>query len=251
MKRFTTLLFGVLLSALAMAEEDCSIDLQYDFEVSSHALEVSRESKTLYQVLQGGQLNVRGEAVELDGEQAELAQEYAGEVAALILQWVELIPRALELAEVTVAGAFTAAFGEDSAPVTTSARVLALARETFERSVTVEDGAYSISMTEFNSLEETMGEELTEEMEDALMSSLGSLIIEFGQAVVSSEGSFEERMTAFGARIDVMDKELGRLDEELEDISRDLCAGKRKVRKLEQRVEKEIPELAEYMLFAR
>jgi len=106
-------------------------------------------------------------------------------------------------------------------------------------------------MTEFNSLEETMGEELTEEMEDALMSSLGSLIIEFGQAVVSSEGSFEERMTAFGARIDVMDKELGRLDEELEDISRDLCAGKRKVRKLEQRVEKEIPELAEYMLFAR
>jgi len=251
MKRFTILLFGVLLSALATADDDCSIDLQYDIQVSTQALKVSNESEALYQILQGGQLSVRGEAVELTDDQTVLTEEYAGEVAALILQWVALIPRALEVAEEAMAGAFTAAFGADSAPVTTSAKALALARETFERSVTVEDGVYSISMTEFNDIEETMGEELTEEIEDAIMSSLGSLFVEFGQAVVSTEGSFEERMGAFGARIDMVDKELGRLGAELEDTSAELCAGRRKVQKLEQRVVKEIPELADYLLFAR
>jgi len=250
MKRFTTLLFGVLLSALATADDDCSIDLQYDIQVSTQALKVSNESEALYQILQGGQLSVRGEAVELTDDQTVLAEEYAGEVAALILQWVELIPRALEVAEVSVTGAFTAAFGADSAPVTTSAKALALARETFERSVTVEDGVYSISMTEFNNIEETMGEELTEEIEDAIMSSLGSLFVEVGKAMVSTDGSFEQRMDAFGARMDRMGAELDRMGEELEDTSEELCAGQKKVQKLEQRVAKEIPELADYLLFA-
>lgn len=249
MKRLTIFLFGILLSTLAMAEEECSLDLQYDIQVSSQALKVSRDNQELYQILQGGQLAVTGEPVKLSANQAALAEEYAGEVAVMVLQWVELVPQALEVARVAVTGAFTAAFGEDSAPVTTSAKALALAGETFERSVSVEDGVYSISMTEFNNIEDTLEEELSEEIEDAIMSSLGSVFVEVGKAMMSTDGSFEEQMTAFGERMDRMGQELDIMGESLEDTADQLCSGMKRVQQLEQRVEKEIPELADYTLF--
>ncbi len=249
MKHFTALIFGIFLSSLAAAEE-CSIDLKYNIQVSSELLSVSDETDTIYEIRQGGLLEVKGEAIELDDTQRALAEEYAGEVAALVPQWIALVSSALTVAEESLAVAFSAAFGEDSSAVVKSTQAMASARERFEASSSAEDGVYSISVFALNDLDGAFDEEFSEDIEDAVMASLGSVFIEIGKTLMSSEANFEERMDSFGKRMNVMGEELESMGEELQETAEELCAGMEKVQKLEQQLMKEVPELAGYPLFA-
>ena len=248
MKHFTVLIFGILLSALAVADE-CTVDLNYNIQVSSEALIVSDETETIYEIRQGGLLSVKGESVDLDEEQMALAEEYAGEVAVLVPQWIALVSSALTVAEQALEVAFTALFGENSAAVSKSTEALANARARFEASSSVEDGVYSISVTAFDSVGGAFDEEFDEEIEDAVMASLGSVFVEIGKALMSPEADFGESMEAFGERMDVMGEELEAMTEGLEGTAEELCKGMKKVEKLEKKVMKEIPELADYQLF--
>ncbi|MBE9537613.1 MAG: DUF2884 family protein [Proteobacteria bacterium] len=249
MKYLTVLVFGLFISALATASE-CTIDLQYDIEVSSKALRVSDQTETIYEIRQGGWLSVKGEPVELDDEQRALAEEYAGEVAALVPQWMELVSTALTVAEKSLKVAFSAAFGEESEAVAKSGEALASARERFEASSSAEDGVYSISVFALNDLDGAFDEEFSEDIEDAIMASLGSIFIEIGKALISSDSDFDESMESFGNRMDLMGEELESMSDGLEETAEELCDGMRKVQKLERKLMKEVPELAGYQLFA-
>jgi hypothetical protein len=248
MKHFTVFFLGILLSGLAVAGE-CTIDLKYDIKVSSKALTVSNESGIIYEIQAGGLLAVKGEPIELDENQRALAEEYAGEVAVLVPQWITLVSSALTVAEKSLEVAFGAAFGEESAAMTKSAQAVASARERFESSSSAEDGVYEISVFAFNDMEGAFDEEFSEDLEDAIMASLGSVFIEIGKTLISSDADFDARMNDFAKRMDTMGEVLESMGEELGETAGELCSGMRKVQKLEQRIMKEIPELADYQLF--
>ena len=57
-------------------------------------------------------------------------------------------------------------------------------------------------------------------------------------------------MDSFGKRMNVMGEELESMGEGLEETAEELCAGMERVQKLEHKLMKEIPELADYQLFA-
>jgi hypothetical protein len=249
MKRFTLFIFGLLLSSSALASE-CTIDLNYNIEVSSEALTVSDETETIYTIAQGGLLTVKGQSVALNQEQRTLAEEYAGEVAALVPQWIALVSDALSVAEESLGVAFTAAFGEGSAAVTKVTQALASARERFEASSSAQDGVYSISVLAFNDEEGAFGEEFNEDLEDAVMASLGSAFAEIGKTLIASEGSFNERMESFSQRMELMGDELDSMGEGLEEIAETLCDGMKNVQKLERKLRKEVPELEDYQLLS-
>ncbi len=248
MKHFTVLIFGILLSALVAADE-CTVDLNYNIKVSSTALTVSGKSETIYEIGQGGLLSVKGASVALNEGQLALAEEYAGEVAVLVPQWITLVSSALTVAEQALNVAFTALFGEDSEAVSRSTVALANARERFENSSSVENGVYSISVTAFDSVGGAFDEEFDEEIEDAVMASLGAVFLEVGKTLLSSEADFDDSLANFGSRMDHMGEELEAMGAGLEGAAKELCQGMRRVQKLEQRVMEEIPELADYQLF--
>jgi hypothetical protein len=81
------------------------------------------------------------------------------------------------------------------------------------------------------------------------MASLGSVFIEIGKTLISSDADFDARMNDFAERMDTMGEVLESMGEELGETAGELCSGMRKVQKLEQRIMKEIPELADYQLF--
>lgn len=248
MKHFAVFFFGILLSGLAVAGE-CTIDLKYDIKASSEALTVSNESGIIYEIQAGGLLTVKGEPIELDENKRALAEEYAGEVAALVAQWIALVSSALTVAEESLEVAFGAAFGEESAAVTKSTQAMASARERFEASSSAEDGVYEISVFAFNDMEGAFDEEFSEDIEDAIMASMGAVFVEIGKTLISSDAGFDESMESFGKRMDIMGGELESMGEELEGTAEELCSGMRRIQKLEQQIMKEIPELAGYRLF--
>lgn len=249
MKHLAILICAALLSTLAVADE-CTVDLNYNLRVSSEFLSVSDESQIIYEIHQGGVLTVKGQAVALDEQQSALAEEYAGEVAVLVPQWIALVSSALTVAEEGLRVAFTAVFGEDSAATIKSTEALKNARIRFENSSSVEDGVYSISVSEFTSGGGAFDEEFDEEIEDAVMASMGSIFVEIGKTLLSSDEDFEDTMESFGERMENMGRELEVMGEGLEATVDELCDSMRKVQKLERKVMREIPELADYPLFA-
>lgn len=249
MKHLAVVIFAVLLSTLAVADE-CTVDLNYNLRVSSEFLSVSNEREVVYEIHQGGVLTVKGQAVDLDEEQSALAEEFAGEVAVLVPQWITLVSDALTVAEDGLRIAFTAIFGEDSAATIKSTEALKNARIQFENSSSVEDGVYSISVSEFTHGGGAFDEEFDEAIEDAVMASMGSIFVAIGKTLLSSDEDFEDTMESFGERMEKMGRELEVMGEGLEATVDELCDGMRKVQKLERKVMRKIPELADYALFA-
>ncbi len=245
MKRVALLLCGVLLSTASMADEECSVDLRHDLRVTSESLEVSSEGKTLYEIRRGGHLSVKGKPVELTGEQQELAGDYAGDVAAVVVQWIELVSNALEVVGKSLGAAFGEAFGPDSPAAVNSARAVAKAKEKFDGMTKAEDGVFRLSLEQFNEL----GDSLGEDVESAIATSMGSLFVEIGKAMMPGEGSFGERMEAFGNRMDRMGHELEQMGDILEDTGAALCEDMKEIRQREKQLLKGIPELSPYPLF--
>jgi hypothetical protein len=248
MKYLAILIIGMFFSSLALSDE-CTIDLKYDIRVSSEFLEVSDNDGVVYEIKQGGDLTVKGVPVDLDEQQRELAEEYAGEVAAMVPQWINLVSDALTVAEEAIRVAFSAVFGDDSAAVEKSTQALARAREKFENSSSVEDGVYNISVTSFHDEDGAFDEEFSEEIEDIVMSSVGSLFIELGKTLMSSEENFEQSREEFGERMDRMGDELETMGDELEKTASKLCSDMEHARELEDELSDQIPQLKDYHLF--
>ena len=248
MKHLAIFILGMVLSSLASTEE-CSVDLNYNIRVSSEFLEVSDASEVQYLIRQGGLLSVKGVPVVLNEEQKTLAENYAGEVGALVPQWILLVSNALGVAEEAIRVAFGAAFGDDSEAAKKSTQALASARERFENSSNVEDGVYSIMVDSFGGVDGAFDEEFSEEIEDAVMASIGTIFLQVGKALLSSDEEFEGSMEAFGERMDRMGEELEGMGEALEETAQELCNGVHKVQRLEKQLAEEIPQLANYPLF--
>ena len=247
MKRVIPLLCALLLAPASLAAEECRVELRNDFRVSSKALEVSSVGDTLYVIRQGGELSVGGEAVTLDTEQRDLAEQYAGDVGALASQWVELVSEALGLVGESLERALGEAFGGDSDAAAQTGIAIARAREKFDSMTRPEDGVYTVSAYEFNELGEVLGEEI----EEAVKVSVGALLIEIGETLSSGEGSFQDRMEAFGQRMELMGGKLEHMGASLEETADRLCTELRALQKLERKVADEIPELEDYPLFSR
>ncbi|MFT5710375.1 MAG: hypothetical protein ACI8QT_001069 [Halioglobus sp.] len=248
MKHLAILIIGIFFSSLALSD-DCSIDLNYDIRVSSQFLEVSGKDGVVYEIKQGGDLTVKGVPVDLNEQQKELTQTYAGEVAAMVPQWINLVSKALSVAEEAIQVAFSAAFGDDSAAVEKSTQALARAREKFESSSSVDDGVYTIAVNSLNDVDGAFDEDFSEELEDIVMSSVGLLFVELGKVLISSDKDFEQSMKAFSERMDRMGDELKTMGGELEKTASKLCDDMQHAQALEDELSDKIPQLKGYGLF--
>jgi len=248
MKHLLVFVLATLLSTLAVAKE-CTIDLNYTIRVSSEFLEVSDEKEVIYKIVQGGALAVKGEPVDLSAQQKRLTEEYAGEVAALVPQWINLVSSALAVAEKAIKVAFEVSLDDEDSAASQSARALASVRARFEENTSAEKGIYSISVTSFNDIDGAFSEGLDDEIEDIVASSLGSVFAELAKTMMSSEDTFAQRIEALGERMDRMGQALEGLGQSLEDTAQEVCAGVKKIRAMEEPLAREIPRLAAYRLF--
>jgi hypothetical protein len=245
MKKLALLLTGMLLSTTTAAYEQCHSQLQYDIRVSSEALQVSERGKTLYEIREDGFLSIAGEELDLNSDQRELTEQYAGEIAALVPRWIHMVSDALTLAEDSLKLALGDAFGKDSAAVEKSTRALREARESFEQKARPEDGVFTLYASEYNDVVDGMEEEL----EGVFKSALGAVLSEIGSAITSSDRSFAEKMEAFGQNMKNFGREVGAAGQALEETGQALCASMKDIRKLERDVSRQIPQLSEYPLF--
>jgi hypothetical protein len=242
------MLGSLCLSSIAAAV--CDVSLLHDIRVSSKGLTVSDGGVPVFEIRQGGLLSIEGADVQLSEEQRDLVEEYAGDVGALLPQWILGVSDSLAMVEKSLESALTTAFGADSVPVQKSALAMAKARHKFEEYTSASDGEYSISSGVFNNIEDSFGEEFSEEMEEAVLSSLGSVFAEVGKAMMSSPKNFDARMSDFTDRMSEVGHDLGVMGDSMEHTGDILCGETMRMQTLEKRVARKVPALAQYPLFA-
>jgi hypothetical protein len=232
----------LLLSQATSADSECDVELQQDLRVSSESLQVYSESTLLYEIRQGGYLNIDRQELELKEEQRKLAEHYAGQVAAWAAQWIELASSTIEFMGESLELALTEAFGKDSPAVLKSGHALEKIKADFDRIAKSEDGSYFISAQDFDELEDSFSEDL----EADIGAALDTIFTEMSKKLVSGEGSFLERLKEFITRADRVGQELEQQARVLAERSRTLCEEMKEIRKLEKSVSREIPQLAPY-----
>ncbi len=245
MKKLALLLTGLLLPTTTLAYDQCHAQLHYDIRVSSAALQVSDQGKALYEIREDGFLSIGGEDLDLNAKQRKLAEQYAGEIAALTPRWIHMVSDALTLAESSLQLALGDAFGKDSDAVEKSTRALREARESFEHKARPEDGVFTLYASEYNDVIDG----LEEELESVFKSALGAVLTEIGSAIASDDNSFAKKIEAFGQNMRRFGEEVGHAGHALEQTGEELCAGMKDIGKLEREVARQIPQLSEYPLF--
>lgn len=245
MNKATLLLSGLMLSLASVTYADCDIELQHDIRVNNTSMGVTDQAKTLYQIRQGGHLSIDGKAVNLSRRQRALAEEYAGEIAALVPRWITMVAEALALTESSLEMALGDAFGPESEASVKTTVAVAQARKNFERRAMPERGEYRLFAAEYNDLEDT----LEEELEGTFSSAMGAVFSEIGRSLTSGEGSFMQKIDAFGEHMKRLGEAMGNAGAVLKETGEELCISVQDIQLLEREIAKEIPELAKYPLF--
>lgn len=245
MKHWLLVAIAALLALPAWADEECSINIQHDITVTSESLLVSAQDKELYEIVQEGYLSVAGKDVELSDEQRALTEHYAGEVAALVPQIIELVSEALTVAGKSLDIALTGVFGENSELSTNPAKAMEEARVAFLATAKPEEGVYRLVSEDY----ESFGENLEAELEGAVGEAMGAMMSQMGSAMISGEGSFLEKMEAFGERMELIGEEIEASASVLEGTGEALCQDMLKIRTLEREMIVAVPALEGYSLF--
>ena len=230
-------LIGIAPLATADDRDGCDIDIKHDIRVSAELVSVSDGSDPLYDIAQGGVLSVRGEPVDLTADQRALVADYAGELSALIPQIIELVSSALALAGSSVSTAFNEAFGDNSTAGDKLAVALDEARLSFEAKAKPEEGVYVLAESD-----DEFGDELEEEIDDLVGEAMAEIMAEIGRAFTSDEGTFVERMEAFGEGMETVGREIEQSSEIVADWGEEVCANVERVRVLEEEVQRRVPE---------
>ncbi|MEP4485362.1 DUF2884 family protein [Marinobacter alexandrii] len=245
MRQWLLVAVAALLAMPVWAADECNINIQHDITVTHQSLLVSQKNKELYQIVQKGYLSVGGKDVELSDEQRALTEHYAGEVAALVPQIIELVNEALTVAGKSLDVALTGVFGEGSELSSKPAKAMEEARIAFNATAKPEEGVYRLVSEDY----ESFGENLEAELEGAVGDAMGAMMSQMGSAMTSGEGSFVEKMEAFGERMELVGEEIEASASVLEETGDALCQDMREIRTLERELTTAVPELKGYSLF--
>ena len=245
MKHWLLVAIVTLLALPAWADEECSINIQHDITVTSESLMVSEQNEELYEIVQEGYLSVAGKDVELSDEQRALTEHYAGEVAALVPQIIELVSEALTVAGKSLEIALTGVFGQNNELSSNPAKSIEEARVAFVATARPEEGVYRLVSEDY----ESFGENLEADLEGAVGEAMGAMMSQMGSAMTSGEGSFLEKMEAFGERMELIGEEIEASASVLEETGDALCQDMREIRTLERELITAVPVLEGYSLF--
>jgi len=245
MKHWLLVAIVTLLALPAWADEECSINIQHDITVTSESLLVSEQNEELYEIVQEGYLSVAGKDVELSDEQRALTEHYAGEVAALVPQIIELVSEALTVAGKSLEIALTGVFGQNNELSSNPAKSIEEARVAFVATARPEEGVYRLVSEDY----ESFGENLEADLEGAVGEAMGAMMSQMGSAMTSGEGSFLEKMEAFGERMELIGEEIEASASVLEETGDALCQDMREIRTLERELITAVPVLEGYSLF--
>ena len=242
-------------SAAAHSNQSCNIEFDKDLVINSSSVQLQDSGKTLWQISDEGQLTLHGKNVTVNNETRLLLRDYQAGIRNQTIETVALVEDALLMASdalTTVLGELT---GKSLDEYPAMQQALTKISDAANH-VVVQDGDNTyLYGSRLDSIDQAFGPEFEQAIEEAVSQSMGSIMMLVGKAMTSGEGNFEQRMEAFGAKMEKFGENLeAKMDIKaaaLEQRGDALCAQVTDLDALETRIQQQIPAMQQYDLFQK
>ncbi|NQY62823.1 MAG: YggN family protein [Alteromonadaceae bacterium] len=259
MKTLSLSSFGLVLAPLsllvcssAIAHDSCNVELDAGMKISKQAIEFfkgdEKDRTSLYKIVNNDTLYVNGKQIDLTSDQQSLVKDYSTSIRAVVPEVKNIALEGIDLAVDGVNLAFNELLGKGNSVGEDLTFELGKIRKELDARFST-DGGFYIDENGMN-MDEVFGDEfetrIESVVEEAVMHSMGSILIAVGQELLFSGGdmdSFETRMESFGEQIEY---EMETRSEAIEAKAEALCHSIAKIDHLEEQLKAEISELEEF-----
>ncbi|MDP2716821.1 DUF2884 family protein [Rheinheimera sp.] len=246
------MLTSISTAVMAHDEHSCNVNFDKDLSINSELVSMKDAGTELWRINNNGQLWLDGKAVTTDSNTQALLREYQAGIRTQTLETVALVEDALLLAADAVNSVVTELTGDSLQDHPALQKALDKIKTGTENIVVRSGDNIDIYGSRFDSLDGAFGAEFEQAIEEAVTSSMGSIMMLVGKAMTSGEGNFEQRMEAFGERMERFGEDLeARMDikaSALEQRGDAMCANLLQLDVLEGQIQQAIPQMQQHDL---
>lgn len=236
----------------AQDEHSCNVNFDKDLSINSQLVSMKDAGTELWRINSNGQLWLDGKAITTDSNTQALLREYQAGIRTQTLETVALVEDALVMASDAVSSVLTELTGDSLQQHPTLQTALDKIKTSTESIVVRSGDTIDIYGSRFDNLDNAFGPEFEQAIEEAVTSSMGSIMMLVGKAMTSGEGNFEQRMEAFGERMERFGEDLeARMDikaQALEQRGDAMCANLQQLDTLESQIQQAIPQMQQHDL---
>lgn len=201
---------ALLCSAPAFADLECDVDLRFGIVVNEKQIRVLDESRTVYQINDADQLIVKGNWIELNEAQQKNLQDFAKGIHYVVPKMIILASEGVELAVETVEHVYVGLVGKDHKSYDKMQSSLQRVQKRIkERFIHASDNFY-IGPGRLENVDELVDQELEEQIEQAINTSVGGVLSAIGGLASSNDEQTNAKMEDLSARIEIMGQEIER-----------------------------------------
>lgn len=242
-------------SAAAHSNQSCNIEFDKDLVINSRSVQLQDSGNTLWLISDEGRLTLHGKTMKVDNETRELLRDYQAGIRQQTVETVALVEDALLMASEALTTVLNELSGKSLDEYPAMQQALAKISDAANQ-VVVQDGDNTyLYGSRLENIDQAFGPEFEQAIEEAVTQSMGSIMMLVGKAMTSGEGNFEQRMEAFGAKMEKFGENLeAKMDIKaaaLEQRGDALCAQVTELDALETRIQQQIPAMQQYDLFQK
>ena len=243
------------ISSSVMAHDEqhsCNINFDKDLIVETHTVAMQDAGKELWRISDDGQLWLDGSKVDTDRSTRNKLRDYQAGIRQQTLETVALVEDALILASDAINSVLTELTGEPLSSHPALQEAMEKIKASTESIVVKRGDTIEVHGSRFDNIDDAFGEEFEQAIEEAVTQSMGSMLMLVGKAMASGEGNFEQRMEAFGEKMerfgDDLETRMEAKSDLLEQRGDAMCQNLQALDALESEIQQAIPQMQQYDL---
>lgn len=234
------------------ADGSCNLQLHNDLYASETFVALKAGDQDLWRINADGTLYIQGTKQSVTPEKSAVLAEYQQGVYQQTATVVEIMDEAMEMASYALASVFGELLGENHRSVKRMNKLGDQLQVEFSEVAYHAEGTYVVKGSEFEAFGDRLGETIEAEVESIVKSSMGSMLIMVGKALLKGNGSIDDRMAQFEERMEAFGENLEREMESraavIEEKADQMCGDIQYLAHLEDEIALEAPAFAEFRL---
>jgi hypothetical protein len=233
--------------------QQCDINFNYGVIIDPAHLRIVNQGQTYVQINGQHQLFVYGREIALNKAQKSQLSEYTSGIRSQVPAIVSIAIEGVELGLKAVNKVISSLTGENSATHQQFQEKFDEMKSRLRTRFNHSDESYYIAPQDFDDFDEIFAGEFKKEIETIVTNSVGNILVAVGEAITHKEKqSTEQRVETFDQRIESMGNDI-KIDisnqaNTLENKAAIICASLLKLDQIENKLQLEIPSLAEFNL---
>jgi hypothetical protein len=233
--------------------QQCDINFNYGVIIDPAHLRIVNQGQTYVQINGQHQLFVYGREIALNKAQKSQLSEYTSGIRSQVPAIVSIAIEGVELGLKAVNKVISSLTGENSATHQQFQEKFDEMKSRLRTRFNHSDESYYIAPQDFDDFDEIFAGEFKKEIETIVTNSVGNILVAVGEAITHKEKqSTEQRIETFDQRIESMGNDI-KIDisnqaNTLENKAAIICASLLKLDQIENKLQLEIPALAEFNL---